>query len=73
MYSYIKSDILKPEEKLNIARNNIVYFNAMSTMTSRIMNSVQWFLRNIILINFHIISYHFQIFPSLNALQLPTP
>ena len=73
MYSYIKSDILKPEEKLNITRNNIVYFNAMSTMTSRIMNSVQWFLRNIILITFHIISYYFQIFPSLNALQLPTP
>ena len=41
----IKSDVLKPEEKLNITRDNIIDYNAMYTMTSRIMNSVQ---RNII-------------------------
>ena len=49
---------MKPEEKLNITRDNISDDNIMYTMTTRIMNSVQWFLRNIILITFQIFKYY---------------
>ena len=47
-----KSDILKMKEKLKIMRDNIVDYNAMHTMTSRIVNSVQYLLRNIIIYHF---------------------
>ena len=35
------SDILKMEEKLKIMRENIIEYNVMHTMTSRIINSMQ--------------------------------
>ena len=35
------SDIKKTKKKLKIMRDNIVYYNVMHNMTSRIMNSMQ--------------------------------
>ena len=42
-----KSDIIKTKVKLKIMRDVIVDYNAMHTMTGRIMKSVQWCLRNV--------------------------
>ena len=52
--STVKTFALKMKEKLKIMRENIVDYNVMHTMNSRIINYVQLFLRNII---FHKISY----------------
>ena len=59
------SDILKTKKKLGIVRDNVVDYNAMYTMSGRIMNSMQYFLINInfcyFFIIFHIFSYFSQI------------
>ena len=47
-------DILYRKEKLKIMREHIVDYTVIYTMTSRIINSVQSFLRNV---NFYYFSY----------------
>ena len=60
------SDIKKTKKKLGIIRDNIVDDDVMHSMTSRIMNSMQYFLMNI---NFSYFSF-FHIFYFLNSFKM---
>ena len=50
------------KKKLKIMRDNIVDYNVMYTLTSRIMNYMQWFLKKHQFMSFFIFCHDFQYF-----------